>query len=333
MSMARAHSWISFVAVAVASTLIAPRAARGQASPADAAAAQLLFDEGMKLLAQQRYAEACPKLQESERLDPSVGTRFNLADCYEHAGKTASAWTLFLDVAAATHTAGQSDRERVARDRAAALERSLSKLQISVATPDLPGLTIERDGHAVGRPLWGQAAPIDPGDHLVRAAAPGKKPWEVHVNIGAGAAIGTINVPALEDGPADAEAVPGANTWSSARWAGVAIAGAGVAGIGAGSVLGLIAKSKNDEAHTQLNCLNANQCYSSGVALVSSAKGLGTGATIAFIAGGAALAGGAVLFVANPGANRATTGSLRNLRLDTWAGPGNAGATLRGRFE
>src|ERR1700712_2696749 len=88
------------------------------AMAADPAAAQALFNDAKQLMTTGRYAEACPKLEESQRLDPGVGTLFHLADCDEHVGKTASAWAAFLEVAAEAKSSGQPARERVARDRA-----------------------------------------------------------------------------------------------------------------------------------------------------------------------------------------------------------------------
>src|SRR6185436_4269196 len=92
-----------------------------QALPAAAqssndAAARALFAEGRKLSSEGKWQEACPKFEESLRLVPGAGTRFNLADCWEHIGRTASAWSGFLDVAAEAKAAGQADREKASRE-------------------------------------------------------------------------------------------------------------------------------------------------------------------------------------------------------------------------
>src|SRR2546430_16366957 len=87
--------------------------ATSPARAGDPAAAQALFTEAKQLMAQGKYAEACPKFDESQRLDPGMGTLFHVGDCDEHLGKTASAWAAFLEVAAQAKAAGQPARERV----------------------------------------------------------------------------------------------------------------------------------------------------------------------------------------------------------------------------
>src|SRR5262245_57364431 len=96
----------SVMASALSLALLAPSAARAQ-SASDPATARVLFAEGRKLLAAKNYAEACPKFEESLRLDSGIGAMYNLADCWEKSGRTASAWAMFLDTAAAARAANQ----------------------------------------------------------------------------------------------------------------------------------------------------------------------------------------------------------------------------------
>lgn len=91
------------------------------ADDSDPARARVLFDAARLLVKSGDYAEACPKFEQSLALDPGIGTEFNLADCLEHVGRTDRARGWFLDVAERAHAAGQTDREQVASERAAAL--------------------------------------------------------------------------------------------------------------------------------------------------------------------------------------------------------------------
>ena len=89
-----------FTAIALCGMLQASPAGASD-SPADKAAAQSLFEQAKRLMNEGNYAEACPKLEESQMLDKGMGTQFHLASCYEQIGRTASAWALFVEVAAA----------------------------------------------------------------------------------------------------------------------------------------------------------------------------------------------------------------------------------------
>src|SRR6185295_2178843 len=136
---------MTLVSVAPAAT---PEAQRS--TPAQAAAAQALFEQGRALMAQGHAADACGKFEESQRLDPALGTQFNLANCYEQLGKLASAYALFTQVAATAHATGQQQREAVARARAEAVKPKLTKLTIVVPTAGSHKLRVERDGMEVG---------------------------------------------------------------------------------------------------------------------------------------------------------------------------------------
>jgi len=130
--------------------------ARAQQNNADRAAAQVLFDDAMKLMQAKRFSDACPKLAESQRIDPGLGTQYNLADCYEKTGKTASAWINFSEVADAALKDGNVERERVARGRAAAVQQHLSYLTVRVKHP-VAGLAVKRDGLEMRATMFGIA--------------------------------------------------------------------------------------------------------------------------------------------------------------------------------
>jgi hypothetical protein len=143
----------------------------------DSVAAQTLFDEAKQLMTEGHYTAACPKFAESQQADPGLGTQFHLADCWQHVGRLASAWALFRDVESQAHTRGETSRERVAHDRAAALEPFLPRLLILPHQGDpTQGLSIMRDGAEIGREQWGVAVPIDPGTHSVAVYVSGKQP-------------------------------------------------------------------------------------------------------------------------------------------------------------
>lgn len=306
---------------------------RGQAQDTEAAATAL-FDDGRKLMAQRHYAEACPKLAESERLAPSGGTLINLAECYEHTGQTASAWAAWKEAAARANAAGKASAEKNALARAVALEPTLAKLTIVVsADSDVAGLQVKRDGVSVGHSEFGAALPVDPGAHIVEATAPRKKSWSTKVDVSPRQTDARVTVALADDvetattpipssaatggqppapGPANAVAPveqPGrASGWSAQRTIGVVAAGAGVVGLAVGSVFGIVAKSKNDEALQPSNCRTPKLCTPTGLALTNDASNAATASTIAFAVGGAAVAAGAVLWLTAP---RASTMGIR----------------------
>src|SRR4051812_3545929 len=118
--MNAARSTLALGALLAATSVAAP--AFADPPPEVRASATALFDDARKAMAAKDYAAACPKLEAAQRMDPGIGILYNLADCYEHVGKTASAWSTFREVAAEAANKGQSDREKISRARAAELE-------------------------------------------------------------------------------------------------------------------------------------------------------------------------------------------------------------------
>jgi hypothetical protein len=165
------------------------------------ALATVLFQDGRALMSQGRTDEACLKLQESQRLDPSGGTSLNLALCHEQQGRLARSWSEFNDAAALARRDGRRDRQLAAQDHAASLAPRLSRLTVVVpAGAEIRGLRIERDGWELGRGAWSTAMPVDGGEHVVRATAPGKRPFETTVVIGKESDRQTVVIPVLAAG-------------------------------------------------------------------------------------------------------------------------------------
>lgn len=192
----------SALGLSLATSLMLAAMPASAQSASDSATAQALFDRAKKLMSQGKYAEACPALEESQRVESRSGTALNLADCYEHEGRLASAWSTFLEAARLAKTAGNADREQGARERAAALVPRLSNLVINApSAASTPGLEITRDGESVGAAQFGLPLPADAGKHTLAAQAPGRKPWQTEVTVQASASTASVSVPDLERAP------------------------------------------------------------------------------------------------------------------------------------
>jgi hypothetical protein len=317
----------------------------------DAAAAQDLFDRARKLVAQGNHAEACPKFAESQRLDPEPGTEFNLADCYEHVGKTASAWVAFADVADRLRVTSDKARANVALARAAALQPKLARLTINAPGDSrVSGLTIKRDGEVVRDAQWGIGVPVDPGTHAVEASAPDMQTWTSSVEVKGEGKTVSVDVPKLapvpptptsvpasapvQDTGATAESPPRAETHGSTQRTLSYVAGAaGIGAIGIGTYFGLATLSKNNASRSDCT---GNQCGQQGFDDRKSALSDGNAATIAYGVGLAALVGGVVLYLTAPTVTGGpTTGgpvALTPQRLQWNAAITPAGVVIDGSF-
>ncbi len=309
--------------------------AMADGSPEDRAAADKLFNDGVKLAQAGQFVEACPKLEASYKLDPAIGTLLNLGICFEQIGRFASAWTSFnssADMAALK----KDQREADARSRAAAIESKLSMLTVQVpADSDGEGLVIKRDGKVMDRGLWGVAIPVDPGDHVVEATMPGRAPWSTKVSVNKPGPF-TASVPKLESqsdppskgvatGPTETQP-PYVPLWTTGRIVAVSAVGLGLVGLGVGAAFGVDTLSKTGAAKDHCFGGTPLRCDAEGRALHAAAKGTALGADIALIGGGVLLAGGVVLWFVAPGAKAGDrTGRIQVL-------PGVGGAAVRGEW-
>ena len=262
------------------------------------AAARALFTQGRALVDAGRYAEACPKFEAASRLYTGAGLLLNLADCYEHTGRTASAWTTFGAAASAAERVNHETDLAEAQRRQAALEPRLSKLVIRVTT-DAPGLVVTRDGTTVDRAAWGTPLPIDPGAHTISAEATDRHAWSSSVSVTDPGTItvevpelGPLTVPAVVTTPPVIEPIQHRSYWTGQRVFGFVMTAVGLVAMGASGVLAWQAKSLYDTATSEFG----NAQYQDSVTAVT----LGDAATVTLAAGAGVALVGLIVWLAAP---------------------------------
>lgn len=95
------------------------------------AKADRIFAEGRKLAKDGKWDEACPKFEESYRLDPAVGTQINLATCYDKIGDLEAAVETFRTARLALEP-GKDDK------RIAYVDEQIADLEARIATAAPP---------------------------------------------------------------------------------------------------------------------------------------------------------------------------------------------------
>jgi hypothetical protein len=242
--------------------------------------AEDLFRRAKALMAQGKYEEACPMLNESYRSDPATGTLLNLALCNERIGKSASAWGEFrlVEQESRAATPPREDRVILAREHAEKLEPRLSRIKLVVSpAARAPGLVIKVDGEEKGEASWTVGIVVDPGTRLVEASAPHKKTATLKVKIDDEGVFQDVTLPPLADAPVEVVAL-GSNTADLARveeyassrarrTTGYVIGGIGLVIIGTGATFGVAAIINNNEAK---NC--GAPCYRGEAGAISSAQ-------------------------------------------------------------
>jgi tetratricopeptide (TPR) repeat protein len=277
-------------------------------------AARALFKEARDLVAKSDYQDACPKFEQSLALEPGLGTQFNLADCWEHIGRNASAQALFVGAAALAKAAGQSEREEVLRDRAAALEPRIPHLVIEVDDSD-PKLIVKRGDLPIDSDAYGKAKAVDPGSYEIVAKAPGKKSWRKTVEVPPGASVVTVEVPALEPKepseltpPRHAKKSPltpslvGSSpsrdrSASGPSFSVIGLGAIGVGGLALGAIMALRYSSANSDAKNI--CPSSNDCSTEQISAhdqkVDDARSARAWTYVGFGVGGLGLAAAAAL--------------------------------------
>jgi hypothetical protein len=307
-----------------------------QPSASTGALAETLFRDGKALMAEGEYAKACPKLAESQRIDPGVGILLALAFCHEKEGKTATAWSEFVTAEGIAERANDVDRQRLARGYIERLEPKLVRVTIRVQ-PEMrrvEGFELRHNGVVLAPPTWGTTAPVDLGEHVLEATAPGRQSWTSRFVLREGDAAETVEVPALEpEAPATTPLPPpplslGTHDSHPFRTWGFAVGGLGLASVAVGAYFGVRAIGKNDDAKslcTPTRCASAD-----GIELNGQARSSATVSTVTITAGLAAVGVGTLLVLVS----RSSAAKPRDavLRLVPLVGASALGAGMGGAW-
>jgi serine/threonine-protein kinase len=342
--MIESNRWLGRTRVAFLLALL-PTTAFGEAPPLSppseeqVQAARAPYREARELHRQGKLKEALERALEAFRIASTPVTALEAGELLVESGRLVEARDVVRSVAAFPVSPRESDKGRESRQQAATLGASLDARIPKVAIAGRPpGVDVAFDGKPLAATDPTAWLGVDPGAHSVVVRVGDRTCTTITMTL-AEAEARTIDLrdvastcrvePAAPVPGASALPSPPANpvsppdraepavsppaapparhesTGSSWRWAGVAVAGAGVVAIGAGGLVALSAKNKYDSVASQCP---ARGCSTSAFDVRESARSQADAATVAMVAGAAAVAGGALLFFFAPGSGRTVVG-------------------------
>jgi len=286
----------NLIALFVASAVCVSGAARAQ-DTRDPAAAEALFRQGRAASEKQDFKTACAKFRESNRLDPAVGTVFNIADCEEKLGRFATSWTLFQEVVQRLPPA--DNRRAIAEQRAAKLEPRVPKLSIHLQAAERGEITVRRDGVSLGSASLDTALPVDPGEHVVVVEAPGTRAAEFRIQVSEGESAVLAVTPGTPLGTTEQPKPPSpaVKTQPPNHTAAYVVGAVGIAGLVTGAIAGVLVLGEKSTVNSE--CVG-KQCSQAGVDAANAGKTLGVITTVGLVTGVVALGAASYLFVSVP---------------------------------
>jgi tetratricopeptide (TPR) repeat protein len=322
--------------------------------------ADSLFKQGKKLMAEKKYSEGCPLLEQSMKLDPAIGTSLNIGKCYEEWGRIGKA---LLAYQTALKMAKDDKDKRVPQiqELVDGLDSQVPRLTIKIpkdASQD--GVKVTLDGEPVTS--FGTALIVDPGPKTIEYTIDDgpKKSKVVPVERGGDSEV-TLDIPKERvakkppggDGKGDgkggdgkgggdgkngnggggttveAPPAPGRNM----RIGGLVLGGAGVIAIGVSSIMTLSARGQYNDA-LEMYCMGMkDNCDTMGLQITHDARSTANTATFIFVGGLAMVGGGVALYLLAPKAAPKTESSEETARyIVPSVTKDGAGVVFGGRF-
>jgi len=307
---------------AFASTMaIASSAHAAEPSVADMAAARVLGTEGIKLANKGKCAEAVEKLEKAERFYHAPTTLGRLGECHVDLGKLVLGSEELRRVVREPLPDRPPKAFVEARARAEkvlnATQPRIAYMHLNVAAPSDVKPEATLDGDAISPAVIGTDYPVDPGDHVIKATAPGyletskqfsmkeaeKKDISLTLEKDPNApktppptanGQGNPAMPTNDGGPRGKVDLSPESRTNVPAYAAFAI---GIVGLAVGTVSGLI--FLKDASDLETNCPD-KKCPSSHSGDLSTTKQWGTISTVGFGVGAAGIIAGVVLLIAAP---------------------------------
>ena len=227
----------------------------------DVGGATVLFDEAKKLAEAGDFAAACPKFEASLNLDPLLGTRLNLADCFAKVGKFSSSRRAWQE---ALKQAKDANDERVAfieEELAKVLPRA-STLRLEI-TQGAETLSIRVARETLPTLKWGAPLDLDAGKIEVEVLRDNEVLESKSVELGEGenetlkldlAAIAKAH-------PLQVATAPVEPVDPTQRNVGITFFSVGLAGIATFGVLEVVGLSLRSTANDPENCNLVGEVY------------------------------------------------------------------------
>jgi hypothetical protein len=265
-----------------------------RAEAQEAMGAEVLFNDGVALMKAGDYDRGCPKIAESQRLEPRAGTLFTLAECLNKQGRSATALARYEEYLrvfsrlSAEARGKQRGREKIAEAQRVALAPKVPQLKLELPTDAPAGARVEKDGVELGEASFGSWLPVDPGEHIFVVKTPNGGRQETKTTLAPGDKRElTLELPPAGKSVPPITADPTEHTGGKTKqpqdrtlaWVALGIGGAGLVASAVTGAMVLSKKSTIDE-----NCEDT-ACNTEGKSAADSAQTLALISTVSFAVG------------------------------------------------
>lgn len=311
-------------ALLVSAFLMAPPAsAQGQL-----AVARKFYQEGLRAEKAEQWEKAAEKYQRALDIKETPQLWLRVGICFEELGRLTSALNAYERGAEQAELDGKAQVVKVLTDKLEGLRPKVPTLTLQVAEPP-EGLRITIDGRDVAVSTLGTKLPIDPGEHVIEATAPGYSTVTESTVIETGDEELTLVLAIDPDAREVSTTEVPDDPPSAVLWPGALVTGVGVAGLVVGGVLLGVAQGQEGDVDDRCGGPERLSCPQSQrddiEATLANAERLRIGGFVSLGVGGAAAVTGVVLLLMAPEPARDA------ILLPTW-GPGYGGITARGSF-